>query len=211
MDTDNIFSNIKRMLEFRLNAHKIKFNIIFSEYDGDAGDTHEKLDMEISNSNEEYSVIYYKHKTRDIYKTVYLNLNVNKIKSLMDNDDVIILYSSNDRKIKKLLKTKHSCQFFISNLFLSDYRSNVYFTHVCKSSENLTLSSNLQYISADDFSVMYGGHREGDVILAVCLVDPTLIFPQLRIVKKDTIEGEDDDDDTNNKDIKDTINKELNK
>lgn len=191
MNVPVIFENIKKMLDYRLNAKRIKFNIVFSEFDGDSGDATEKTEYKYNtNNNGTYDAVYtYNNK---IYKKAYLNPSINEIKNYTNNEDIIVLYPSNDRKIKKIIKSgEFKCEFFESNLFLSDYRSNIYFTYICKSDEKNLANSNLQYISTRDFSIMYCGLKEGDIALAISIVDPTLILPQLRIVK--TINESEDD------------------
>lgn len=193
MDIDTIFKNVRRMLEYRLNSQRIKFNVRFHEFDGDSGETTEKLEYEIKSNEMGGQVGTYTHKNK-LYKTVYFNIDIGHVKSLLDDENAIILHTPNDRKIKKLIKSPHLCQFFASSMFLSDYRSNVYFTYMCKSTESAVENSNLQYISSRDFTVMYAGLREGDVALAISIVDPTLILPQLRIVKRDSEYSDDENE-----------------
>lgn len=191
MNIEVIFTNVKRMLEYRINSSKIKFNIVYSEFDEKTENIQEKVEYKIENLNSGGHVAKYLY-NKKIYKTVYMNIDINEIKTLIDDFDVIILHSGTDRKIKKLTKLNTNCQFFISSMFLVDYRSNIYFTYICKSDINSAENSNLQYISSHDFSIMYCGLRDGDVALAISMVDPTLILPQLRIVKyeNETINGD---------------------
>lgn len=195
MDVETIFTNVKRMFDYRINSHKIKFNVLYREFDGDSGDATEKVKYTVQSNASGGHVAIYTY-NEQLYKTVYLNIDINQIKLLVDNENAVILHQPNDRKIKKLIKLPHTCQFFVSSMFLSDYRSNIYFTYICKSNENMSQldMSNLQYISSRDFSIMYCGLREGDVALAISIVDPTLILPQLRLVKRET---EDESNDNN--------------
>lgn len=202
MDVETIFTNVKRMLDYRVNSHRIKFNVCYAKFDGDSGNATDKVTYSLNSYSSGGHVAEYKHNNR-VYKTVYLNIDINQIKSLVDEPDAIILHASNDRKIKKLIKLPHLCQFFDSSMFLTDYRSNIYFTYICKSDERVgdtQLTSNLQYISSRDFSIMYCGLREGDIALAISIVDPTLVLPQLRIVKRDTTDDEDQQQQTNDDD-----------
>lgn len=194
MDVDTIFRNINRMLEYRLNSHRIKFDIVFNKFDGDSGESTDKLDYVVNSDEIGGHIATYRRKNAtEIYKTVYLDIDIGHVKTLINNKDAIILHAQTNRKIKKIIKSPHLCQFFVSSMFLSDYKSNVYFTYMCKSSENNLDYSNLQYISSRDFSVMYCGLSDGDIVLAISIVDPTLILPQLRIVKKDVDETDEDD------------------
>lgn len=193
MDIDIIFKNVNRMLEYRINSHKIKFDVQFKEFNGESGEATEKLKYEITTNEIGGHIAKYMHNDK-LYKTVYLNIDIGHTKSLVGDEHAIILHLQNDRKIKKLIKSHHLCQFFASSMFLNDYRSNVYFTYMCKSSESALENSNLQYISSRDFTVMYCGLREGDVALAISIVDPTLILPQLRIVKRDSEYSDDDNE-----------------
>lgn len=193
MDIETIFINVKRMFDYRINSHKIKFSVLYHEFDGDSGDATEKVKYTVESNASGGHVAKYTY-NEQLYKTVYLNIDINQIKLLVDDENAVILHHPIDRKIKKLIKLPHACQFFVSSMFLSDYRSNVYFTYICKSNENMSQldMSNLQYISSRDFSIMYCGLREGDVALAISIVDPTLILPQLRLVKRETEEDSTD-------------------
>ncbi len=185
MDVQIIFENVKRMLDYRLNSHRIKFAIRFRDFEEDSGEITEKVEYKIKTDNSGGNIAEYVYRDR-VYKTAYLNVDMSHVKMLVNDPDAIVLHASNDRKIKKLIKSPHVCQFFVHSMFLSDYRLNVYFTYICKSNEKVGDNSNLQYISSRDFSVMYCGLKEGDVALAISIVDPTLVLPQLRLVKNDT-------------------------
>lgn len=177
MNSELIFNNIKKMLEYRLNSQSLKFNILFKDYDDEK--EFQKIEMKIK-SDSGYNAEYYVN--NKLYKIAYLDLEISKVKSLVNDEKSIILYIEGNRKIQQLFKSPFKCEFLKSNLFLTDYKSNVYFTHCCKSSE--TQINNIQYIASDDFTVQYNGLKDGDVMLAVNIIDPTLILPQLRIVKK---------------------------
>lgn len=177
MNNELIFNNVKKMLEYRLNSNSLKFNITFKDYKDE--NNFQNVKMEIENmQNEGYIAKYYNN--NNLINIAYLDFDINKIKLLIDDDKAIILYSIINRKLKKLITQSHQCQFFKSSLFLTDFKSNIYFTYCCKSNE--TNIENLQYISINDFIVQYNGFKKNDVILAINIVDSTLVLPQLRVV-----------------------------
>lgn len=181
MDIELISYNVKKMLEHRLNGSNIKFSVVFKNFK--QSEPPKKLAYTITTElNEGYNITY--TLSSEFFKIVYVNASINKMKNSLNNPSVIILYNKGNRKISQLMSANtHKCEFLCVEYFYNDYRRNVYFTHCCKSKENIDSVGNIQHISSTDFNVLYNGLKEGDVMFSLTIVDPTLMYPQLRIVK----------------------------
>jgi hypothetical protein len=182
MDIELIAYNINRMLDHRLNSQNILFDIQFKNYQ--EAKINDKIKYEISDKgNNEYIIIY--NYNNEIYKRVYINTSINQIKMLLNENNTIIMFNKGNRKINQIIENqKYKCEFLMIELFLNDYRKNIYFTHCCKLDEVIDNNKNIQYISSTDFSVLYNGLKEDDLIFSVHMIDPSLLLPQIRIVKK---------------------------
>jgi len=181
MDIQQIAFNISKMLEYRLNSNNLNFEITFKMYE--IPEKNVKLTYKIKNlSNNQYSVEYFEDK---LYKSVLINIDFNEIKNHLDDENLIILYPSNlSTRINKIINGgEYKCEFFVIDIFYTNYRNNIYFVPCCKSNEK-TITEKIQYISSQDFNVLYLGLRPGDVIFINNIIDSSLSLPQLRIIRK---------------------------
>jgi hypothetical protein len=182
MDIELIAYNINRMFDHRLNSQNILFDIQFKNYKQVT--TTDKIKYEIKNKgNNEYTIIYTYN--NELYKKVYINISINQVKMLLNESNVIIMFNKGNRNINQIIENQqYKCEFLMIELFLNDYRKNIYFTHCCKLDEKINDTKHIQYISSTDFNVLYNGLKENDLIFSVHMIDPSLLLPQIRIVKK---------------------------
>lgn len=184
MDIELIAFNINRMLKHRITSQNIIFDIQFKNFKENSYDNKITYEIKVESNNE--FIITYTNNNK-VIKIVYINISINNIKSLLNDNINLILYNKGNRKINQIIERKqYKCEFMLLESFINDYRKNIYFTHCCKLDkeiENIENIENIQYISSNDFNVLYSGLKNGDLIFSVNMIDPSLLLPQIRLVK----------------------------
>lgn len=185
MDIEKIAFNINKMLEYRLNSSNQNFNILFKEYEKKASKQKLKYDIKLENNNIYIIKYYNENDDKNLHKIVYVNIDINQIKTLLDEENTIILYNiSLTRKINQIINTnQYNCEFFETSIFYINYKENIYFVNCCKSKET-NINDKIQHISYQDYNVLYLGLKPGEYIFINNIIDSSLSIPQIRIVKK---------------------------
>ena len=185
MDIREIAKNISIMLSYRLNSAHHNFNIVFEEFT----ERPKQIKVEYEIDQPEVTLLKYIVRysiDKKIYKTAYVNFDLNFIKNNLDNDEYIIVYDhvSLQRKINQMIKKNDniSCEFFTINELMINYQKNIYFVNCYKSKEK-NIKEKIQYISSTDFNVRYLNLKPGDYMMINNIIDSTLYFPQIREVK----------------------------